>query len=167
MLQFIHAAGLLKLAVLVPVHACTQQISFWCLYVVCTHSSILFVVPIKLDKRTSGLYRVWYLLQTHVNSTVTLELRPEVSERLNMKEYGTNKMNAYHSLFPSDVTHLLKDSQKGFQGFHFHQIRHSPMMPSRFLPNNKLGSEHDHRGLGSSCRDTLPLFLNGCLGQCR
>jgi len=26
MLQFIHAAGSLKLAVLVPVHACTQQI---------------------------------------------------------------------------------------------------------------------------------------------
>jgi hypothetical protein len=26
MLQFIHALGLLKLAVLVPVHACTQQI---------------------------------------------------------------------------------------------------------------------------------------------
>jgi hypothetical protein len=26
MLQFIHAVGLLKLAVLVPVHACTQQI---------------------------------------------------------------------------------------------------------------------------------------------
>ena len=26
MLRFIHAVGLLKLAVLVPVHACTQQI---------------------------------------------------------------------------------------------------------------------------------------------
>jgi hypothetical protein len=37
--------------------------------------------PRKLDKRTSGLYRV---LQTHVNGTVTIELRPRVSERLNI-----------------------------------------------------------------------------------
>ncbi len=45
MLGFIHAVGLLKLAVLVPVHACTQQIT---LVFVCgmydTHSSV-FVVP--------------------------------------------------------------------------------------------------------------------------
>ena len=33
MLRFIHAFGLLKLAVLVPVHACTQ-LNLWCLYVV-------------------------------------------------------------------------------------------------------------------------------------
>jgi hypothetical protein len=33
--------------------------------------------PCKLDARTSGPYRV---LQTHVNSTVTIELRPGVSE---------------------------------------------------------------------------------------
>jgi hypothetical protein len=38
--------------------------------------------PRKLDKRTSGPYRV---LQTHVNSTVTIELRPGVSERLNIR----------------------------------------------------------------------------------
>jgi hypothetical protein len=37
--------------------------------------------PRKLDKRTSGPYRV---LQTHVNGTVTIELRPGVSERLNI-----------------------------------------------------------------------------------
>jgi hypothetical protein len=37
--------------------------------------------PCKLDKRTSGPYRV---LQTHVNSTVTLGLRLGVSERLNI-----------------------------------------------------------------------------------
>ena len=37
--------------------------------------------PHKLDERTSGPYRV---LQTHVNSTVTIELRPGVSERLNI-----------------------------------------------------------------------------------
>jgi hypothetical protein len=43
MLQFTHAVSLLKLAVLVPVHACTQQIIL-VLYVVCTYSSI-FVVP--------------------------------------------------------------------------------------------------------------------------
>jgi hypothetical protein len=35
----------------------------------------------KLDARTSGPYRV---LQTYVNSTVTIELRPGVSERLNI-----------------------------------------------------------------------------------
>ncbi len=35
--------------------------------------------PRKLDKRTSGPYRV---LQTHVNGTVTIELRPGVSERI-------------------------------------------------------------------------------------
>jgi hypothetical protein len=38
--------------------------------------------PRKLDERTSGLYRV---LQTHVNGTVTIELRPGVSERLNIR----------------------------------------------------------------------------------
>jgi hypothetical protein len=37
--------------------------------------------PGQLDKRTSGPYRV---LQTHVNDTVTIELRPGVSERLNI-----------------------------------------------------------------------------------
>ena len=38
--------------------------------------------PHKLDQRTSGPYRV---LQTHVNGTLTIELRPDVSERLNIK----------------------------------------------------------------------------------
>ena len=38
--------------------------------------------PRKLDKRTSGPYRV---LQTHVNGTVTIELRPGVSERFNIQ----------------------------------------------------------------------------------
>jgi hypothetical protein len=49
MLRFIHAVGLLKLAVLVPVHACTQQIIlvFVRMWYVCTHSSI-FVVPSKV-----------------------------------------------------------------------------------------------------------------------
>jgi hypothetical protein len=37
--------------------------------------------PCTLDKRTSGPYRV---LQTHVNGTVTIELRPGVSERLHI-----------------------------------------------------------------------------------
>ena len=37
--------------------------------------------PRKLDEQTSGPYRV---LQTHVNGTVTIELRPGVSERLNI-----------------------------------------------------------------------------------
>ena len=50
MLGFIHAVGLLKLAVLVPVHACTQQIIlvFVRMWYVCTHSSI-FVVPSMYD----------------------------------------------------------------------------------------------------------------------
>ena len=38
--------------------------------------------PLKLDERTTGPYRV---LQTHVNGTVTIELRPGVSERLNIR----------------------------------------------------------------------------------
>ena len=36
----------------------------------------------QLDERTSGPYRI---LQTHVNGTVTIELRPGVSERLNLR----------------------------------------------------------------------------------
>ena len=38
--------------------------------------------PRKLDERTTGPYRV---LQTHVNGSVTIELRPGVSERLNIR----------------------------------------------------------------------------------
>ena len=38
--------------------------------------------PCKLGKRTSGPYKV---LQTHVNGTLTIELRPGASERLNMR----------------------------------------------------------------------------------
>jgi hypothetical protein len=38
--------------------------------------------PCKLDKRTIGLYGV---VQTHVNGTVTIELRPGVSKRLNIR----------------------------------------------------------------------------------
>ena len=38
--------------------------------------------PRKLDERTSEPYRV---LQTHVNGTVTIEFRPGVSERLNIR----------------------------------------------------------------------------------
>jgi hypothetical protein len=38
--------------------------------------------PRKLSKRTSGPYRV---VQTHLNGTVTIKLRPGVSERLNIQ----------------------------------------------------------------------------------
>ena len=38
--------------------------------------------PRTLDERTSGPYRV---LQTQLNGTVTIELRPGVSERLNIR----------------------------------------------------------------------------------
>ena len=73
--------------------------------------------PRKLDKRISGLYRV---VKTHVNGTITIELRPGVSERLNIRRNIPYKewMLTY-PLFPSDVTHpsRLRDSQKGFSGF--------------------------------------------------
>ena len=39
--------------------------------------------PRKLHKRSSGPYRV---VQTHVNGTVTIKLRPGVSERLNIQK---------------------------------------------------------------------------------
>ena len=50
MLRFIHAVGLLKLAVLVPVHACTQQIIlvFVHMWYICTHSSICVVPSTKV-----------------------------------------------------------------------------------------------------------------------
>jgi hypothetical protein len=38
--------------------------------------------PCKLGGRTSGPYRV---LQTHVNGTLTIELQPVISERLNIR----------------------------------------------------------------------------------
>ncbi len=38
--------------------------------------------PRKLDERTSGPYRV---IQTHVNGTLTIELRPGVSERIKIR----------------------------------------------------------------------------------
>ena len=38
--------------------------------------------PRKLSERTSGPYRV---VQTHLNGTVTIKLRPGVSERLNIQ----------------------------------------------------------------------------------
>jgi hypothetical protein len=44
--------------------------------------------PRKLDTRTSGPYRV---LQTQVNGAVTIELRPEVSERLNIQRVDRTK----------------------------------------------------------------------------
>ena len=42
----------------------------------------------KQDARTSGPYRV---LQIHVNGTVTIELRPGVSERLNIWRVNRTK----------------------------------------------------------------------------
>ena len=38
--------------------------------------------PRKLGIRTTGPYTI---LQTHVNGTVTIELRPGISERLNIR----------------------------------------------------------------------------------
>ena len=38
--------------------------------------------PEKLGMRTTGPYTI---LQTHVNGTVTIELRPGISERLNIR----------------------------------------------------------------------------------
>jgi hypothetical protein len=55
MLRFIHAVGLLKLAVLVPVHACTQQIILVFVWYVCTHSSIFVVPSTEFLRRNSKL----------------------------------------------------------------------------------------------------------------
>ncbi len=44
--------------------------------------------PRKLDARTSGPYKV---LQTQVNGTVIIELRPGVSERLNKQRVNCTK----------------------------------------------------------------------------
>ena len=38
--------------------------------------------PCTFDEQRSGPYRV---LQTHINGTVTIELRPGVSEKLNIR----------------------------------------------------------------------------------
>jgi hypothetical protein len=38
--------------------------------------------PRKLDKRTSGPYEI---VQTHVNGTVTIQLRPGLTERINIR----------------------------------------------------------------------------------
>ncbi len=38
--------------------------------------------PRKLDERTSGLYEI---VQTHVNGTVTIQLRPSLTERINIR----------------------------------------------------------------------------------
>ena len=59
---------------------CENQKRRWCI----PQKRVLkkFWKPCKLDERTNGLYRV---VETHVNSTVTIELRPGVSERLNIR----------------------------------------------------------------------------------
>ncbi len=38
--------------------------------------------PRKLDERTCGLYKI---VQTHVNGTVTIQLRPGLTERINIR----------------------------------------------------------------------------------
>ena len=80
--------------------------------------------PRKLDERTSSLYRV---LQTHVNGTVTIELRPGVSERLNIRRIIPYKewMLTYIRYSPA-MWHTYLDwgiVRKGFQGFPFHQTK--------------------------------------------
>jgi hypothetical protein len=39
--------------------------------------------PKKLDERTSGPYKI---VQTHVNGTVTIQLRPGLTERINIRQ---------------------------------------------------------------------------------
>jgi hypothetical protein len=39
--------------------------------------------PRKLDERTSGPYEI---VQTHVNGTVTIQLRPGLTERINIRK---------------------------------------------------------------------------------
>ena len=57
MLRFIHAIGSLKLAVLVPVHACTQQHYGVCMWYVPTLAYLRYLVTRKEQKRQklSGL----------------------------------------------------------------------------------------------------------------
>ena len=38
--------------------------------------------PRKLEERTSGPYKI---VQTHVNGTVTIQLRPGLTERINIR----------------------------------------------------------------------------------
>ena len=38
----------------------------------------------KLDEQTSGTYEI---VQTHVNGTVTIQLRPGLTERINKANY--------------------------------------------------------------------------------
>jgi len=56
--------------------------------------------PRKLGHRTAGPYKV---LQTHVNGTLTTELKPDISERINSVESYPIRSNTAN--FPSDVTH--------------------------------------------------------------
>jgi hypothetical protein len=39
--------------------------------------------PRKLDEQTSGLYEI---VQTHVNGTMTIQLRPGLTERINIRQ---------------------------------------------------------------------------------
>ncbi len=39
--------------------------------------------PKKLGKRTSGPYKI---VQVHVNGTVTIQLRPDLKKRINIKQ---------------------------------------------------------------------------------
>ena len=39
--------------------------------------------PKKMGKRTSGLYKI---VQFHVNRTVTIQLRPGLTERINIRQ---------------------------------------------------------------------------------
>ncbi len=82
MLRFIHAVGLLKLAVLVPVHACTQQIIL-VMYVVCTHSSI-FVVPSII---CGASYHVWDLPSVIICDDVAKDPSDRLSLLTSAKSY--------------------------------------------------------------------------------
>ena len=49
--------------------------------------------PRKLGERTTGPYTI---LQTHVNGTITIQLKPGVTERLNIRRVKPYREDTYH-----------------------------------------------------------------------
>ena len=102
--------------------------------------------PRKLDERTNGPYRVLQL-QTHVNGTVTIELRPRVSERLNIRRIIPYKewMLTYIRCSPA-IWHTYLDwglVRKGFQGFPFHQTNwRTKLLPDVYLSGGECSAHH-------------------------
>ncbi len=75
--------------------------------------------PTKLGPRTSGPYRV---VQTHVNRTVTIELRQGVTERINIRRIIPFMSNKFRKLSQRcDISTQRRIVRKVFPSFSFHQ----------------------------------------------